>query len=90
MKYSKIKELYNTIFDSYSKPSLETHIKKMIELDKFLPYSSTFFCITNTQDLTFEYISKNFTTCLGLDANDLKTKGMRYFWSRIHPEDIEI
>ncbi|MBN2867896.1 MAG: PAS domain-containing protein [Flavobacteriaceae bacterium] len=90
MKYSKIKELYNTIFDSYSKPSLETHIKKMIELDKFLPYSSTFFCITNTQDLTFEYISKNFTTCLGLDANDLKTKGMRYFWSRIHPEDVEI
>jgi len=90
MKYSKIKELYNTIFDSYSKPSLETHIKKMIEMDEFLPYSSTFFCITNTQDLTFEYISKNFTTCLGIDAKHLKRKGMRYFWSRIHPDDVEI
>ena len=90
MKYSKIKELYSTIFDSYAKPSLETHIKKIIELDQFLPYSSTFFCVTNTQDLTFEYVSKNFTSCLGLDDNDLKIKGMRYFWSRIHPDDVEI
>lgn len=90
MKYSKIKELYSTIFDSYAKPSLETHIKKIIELDQFLPYSSTFFCITNTQDLTFEYVSKNFASCLGLDDNDLKIKGMRYFWSRIHPDDVEI
>ena len=90
MKYSAIKELYHSIFNSYSKPSLETHIKKNIELDTFLPYSSTFFCVTNTQDLTFEYVSKNFKSCLGLDAKDLSAKGMRYFWSRMHPEDIEV
>lgn len=28
-------------------------------------------------------------SCLGLDPNELKEKGMRYFWNRIHPEDIE-
>ncbi len=89
MKYSKIKELYNFIFESYDKPSLEKHIEKIIEMDRFLPYSSTFFCITNTQDLTFEYVSKNYKASLGLDPNELKEKGMRYFWSRIHPEDIE-
>ncbi|AEH02075.1 helix-turn-helix transcriptional regulator [Lacinutrix sp. 5H-3-7-4] len=90
MKHQEIKEVYKSIFESYTKPSLETHIKKIIELDTYLPYSSTFFCLTNTQELTFEYISKNFTSCLGLDATDLKVKGMKYFWSRIHPEDIEI
>lgn len=90
MKYHDIKEIYKSIFKSYSKPSLETHIKKIIELDKFLPYSSTYFCITNTQELKFEYISKNFNACLGFDAEDLKAKGMKYFWSLIHPEDIEV
>lgn len=89
MKYSKIKELYRFIFESYDKPSLQKHIEKIIEMDQFLPYSSTFFCITNTQDLTFEYVSKNYNACLGLDAKEIKEKGMRYFWGRIHPEDIE-
>jgi DNA-binding CsgD family transcriptional regulator len=89
MKHSQIKESCRSIFLSYDKPSLETHIKKIIDLDNYLPYSSTFFCITNTQSLTFEYISKNYNSCLGLDADELKIKGMRYFWSRIHPDDLE-
>ena len=89
MKHTQIKDLYKSIFSSYDKPSLETHIKKIIDLDTYLPYSSTFFCITNTQSLEFEYISKNFNACLGLDSNLLKTNGMRYFWSRIHPDDLE-
>ncbi len=89
MKHNQIKDLYKSIFSSYDKPSLETHIKKIIDLDTYLPYSSTFFCITNTQSLEFEYISKNYKACLGLDSNLLKAKGMRYFWSRIHPDDLE-
>ena len=48
-----------------------------------------FFSITNTQSLEFEYISKNFKACLGLDSSLLKAKGMRYFWSKIHSEDLE-
>ena len=28
-------------------------------------------------------------SCLGLDPSELKAKGMRYFWSRIHPDDVE-
>lgn len=90
MNFTKIKEQYKSIFESYDSPSLETHIQKIIELDSYLPYSSTFFCITNTQELKFEYISKNFNSCLGLDVAELSAKGMRYFWSRIHPEDIDI
>lgn len=89
MKYAQIKEFYKSIFESYDKPSLETHIKRIIDLDRYLPYSSTFFCITNTQSLEFEYVSKNFKTCLGLDSKVLETNGMRYFWSRIHPDDLE-
>lgn len=84
-----IKDTYKEIFKSHDNPSLKKHIEKFIELDTYLPYSSTFFCVTNTQDLTFEYISKNMTTCLGLDKIELKALGMRNFWSRMHPEDLE-
>ncbi|WP_179354056.1 LuxR C-terminal-related transcriptional regulator [Winogradskyella vidalii] len=89
MEYDEIKDLYKFIFKSYDRPFLKEHIKKFIELDEYLPYSSTFFCVTNTQNLTFEFVSKNYTSCLGLDPNELKVHGMRYFWSRIHPDDID-
>ena len=84
-----IKYAYQDIFESYDNPSLEKHIEKIIELDAYWPYSSTFFCITNTQDLSFEYVSKNMTSCLGIDKVELLKGGMKYFWSRIHPDDIE-
>ncbi|GAA3585085.1 LuxR C-terminal-related transcriptional regulator [Snuella lapsa] len=89
MIVSDIRNKYKDIFKSYDNPSLEEHIQKIIELDVYLPYSSTFFCITNTQDLSFEYVSKNMNACLGLDKDILLTRGMRYFWSRMHPDDVE-
>jgi len=84
-----IKDTYREIFKSHDNPSLKKHIEKFIELDTYLPYSSTFFCVTNTQDLTFEYISKNMRSCLGFDKAELKALGMRNFWSRMHPDDLE-
>ena len=89
MPLKNIQITYSEIFKSYGNLTLESHISKIIELDAYLPYSSTFFCITNTQDLSFEYISKNMFTCLGIKESDMKEKGMRYFWSRIHPDDLE-
>ncbi|WP_159019378.1 LuxR C-terminal-related transcriptional regulator [Algibacter sp. L3A6] len=89
MNRYNIKDTYKEIFKSHDNPSLKKHIEKFIELDTYLPYSSTFFCVTNTQDLTFEYISKNMTACLGLDKAELKARGMRNFWSRMHPDDLE-
>ncbi|WP_396603073.1 LuxR C-terminal-related transcriptional regulator [Algibacter sp. R77976] len=87
---SGIKEIYKEIFKSHDTPSLKKHIEKIIELDAYLPYSSTFFCITNTQNLSFEYISKSMNACLGIDNIELKSKGMKYFWNRIHPDDLNI
>ncbi|WP_299555717.1 LuxR C-terminal-related transcriptional regulator [Seonamhaeicola sp.] len=84
-----IKLAYQDIFESYDNPSLEKHIEKIIELDAYWPYSSTFFCITNTQDLSFEYISKNMTSCIGIDRAEFHKGGMKYFWSRIHPDDVK-
>ncbi|MDG1729137.1 MAG: LuxR C-terminal-related transcriptional regulator [Algibacter sp.] len=90
MNSGHIKEAYKEIFKSHGNPSLKRHIEKIIELDACLPYNSTFFCITNTQDLSFEYISKNLKACLGMDEADLKSKGMRHLWSKMHPEDLEV
>ncbi|TXE06170.1 LuxR family transcriptional regulator [Seonamhaeicola algicola] len=89
MDIKEIREVYKQVFVSYDNPSLEKHINKIIELDEYWPYSSTFFCLTNTQDLSFGYVSKNMTACLGLDKEDFYKGGMKYFWSRIHPDDLE-
>ncbi|HLV39938.1 helix-turn-helix transcriptional regulator [Xanthomarina sp.] len=90
MLSKNIDKIYNDIFQSYDNPILTHHIKKILELDVYLPYSSTFFCITNTQNLTFEFISKNMSSCIGLNKDTLLKEGMRHFWKRIHPEDIEL
>lgn len=90
MKSDKINSIYNKIFDTYPKVEIEEHIKKLIELDYFYPYNSTFYCITNTVHQNFEYISKNFTACTGLSRDKMMQGGMDYFWTLFHPEDIKL
>jgi DNA-binding CsgD family transcriptional regulator len=90
MEKIKINSIYNEIFDTYPKVEIEEHIKKLIELDYYYPYNSTFYCITNTVNQNFEYISKNFTACTGLPIDKMMTGGMNYFWSLFHPEDIKL
>lgn len=90
MKQENINSIYNKIFDTYPDIKLEKHIKKLIELDSFYPFNSTFFCITNTVNKTFEYVSKNFTSCTGLSRSKMQELGMDFFWSLIHPEDIQL
>lgn len=89
MTADDIRAFYEEVFTSYSKPSLIHHIKRYIELDQFLPLNSTFYCITNTQELTFEYVSKNMEACLGLDKKQLEEKGLPHLWTFIHPDDLE-
>jgi DNA-binding CsgD family transcriptional regulator len=90
MKSDKINALYNDIFKTYPKVEIEEHIKKLIELDYYYPFNSTFYCITNTAHQNFEYISKNFTACTGLSKDKMISGGMDYFWSLFHPEDIKL
>ncbi|MGJ8744725.1 response regulator transcription factor [Polaribacter sp.] len=80
---------YNEIFNSYPKVEIKKHIKKLIELDFYYPYNTTFFCITNTVHQNFEYISKNFSACTGLSKENMMDGGMDYFWSLFHPKDIK-
>lgn len=86
---NKLKDRYKAIFKSYHDITLKTHIEKFTELDEFLPYNSTFHCITNTQTLAFEFVSKNSISCLGFKPEELKNKGMEFFWQRMHPEDTK-
>lgn len=90
MVNKELKDRYSEIFSSHGHLILESHIKKIAELDEFLPINSTFFCITNTQTLKFEYISKNMFSCIGIEKATLEKKGMEYLWSRMHPDDIEL
>jgi len=90
MKIENINTVYNEIFETYPKTKIEDHIKKLIELDYYYPYNSTFYCITNTVNKSFEYVSKNFKACTGLDRDLMLTEGMDYFWSLFHKEDIQL
>ncbi len=90
MNYNSINSVYNEIFETYKNIEIEKHIKKLIELDYFYPYNSTFYCITNTVQQNFEYISKNFTACTGLSRDKMMEGGMDYFWSLFHPDDIKL
>lgn len=90
MQPNKINAIYNKIFETYPKVEIEEHIKKLIELDYFYPYNSTFYCITNTVHQNFEYVSKNFSACTGLSRDKMMTGGMDYFWSLFHPNDIKL
>ena len=90
MQLNNINALYNKIFDTYPKVEIEEHIKKLIELDYFYPYNSTFYCITNTVHQNFEFVSKNFTACTGLSHKKMMEGGMDYFWTLFHPEDIKL
>lgn len=87
---TQINTAYNEIFSSYPNIEIKEHIKKLIELDFYYPYNSTFFCITNTVDQSFEYVSKNFTACTGLSREKMLKGGMDFFWSLFHPEDITL
>lgn len=89
MTQNEIEEVYKEIFSAFDKPNLLKHIEKIIELDAYLPYSSTFFSITDTQRLTFHYISKNLQSTLGYNNSVFMEGGMKLLWSKIHPEDLD-
>lgn len=89
MTQNEIEEVYKEIFSSFDKPNLSKHIEKIIELDQYLPYNSTFFCVTDTQKLAFHYISKNMQSTLGYANSMFIEGGMKLLWSKIHPEDID-
>jgi len=90
MQNNQIKSIYNEIFETYPQVELEDHIKKLIELDHFFPYNSTFYCLTNTANKRFDYVSRNFTACTGLSRDKMIADGMDYYWSLFHPEDIKL
>lgn len=88
MNKKSINSVYNKIFKTYPQVEIEEHIKKLIELDFYYPYNTTFFCITNTVTQSFEYVSKNFTACTGYKKEKLTNGGMDFFWSLFHKDDI--
>ena len=88
MNNKAINSIYTEIFDTYPNVEIKEHINKLIELDFYYPYNTTFFCITNTANQNFEYVSKNFTACTGLSNEKMMEGGMDYFWSLFHKEDI--
>lgn len=91
-KREQIIDDYNDIFKTFTEfkgESLEKHIEKLQEIDRLIPHSATFFCVTNTSSLSFEYVSKNFIPAMMLDIEDMFEGGMKYWWGRMHPDEMQ-
>ena len=90
---NKIINEYSEIFQTYREfegDFLEKHIEKLKELDQIIPHNSTFYCITNTTKRSFEYVSKNFSFCTGLNIEQMKREGMTFWWGRMEPSEMKI
>ena len=93
MKNDDFVNIYDEVFEKVKdleSDVIETHIERLKELDKLIPPSAMFFCVTNTTKHSFEFVSKNFTYATGLDINKMTAEGMTYWWSRLHPEEAEL
>lgn len=87
----KVLESYNDIFSTFQEfkgETLEKHIEKLRMLDRLIPHSATFFCVTNTSTQSFEYVSKNFEPTMMIDFNQMVEGGMKFWWSQMHPEEM--
>lgn len=87
----KIVDNYNDIFKTFAEfkgASLEKHIEKLRGIDRLIPHSATFFCVTNTSKQSFEYVSKNFSPAIMLDINQMCNGGMQFWWNRMHPDEV--
>lgn len=90
---SRIIDNYTDIFETFKEfkgASLESHVKKLQELDELIPHSATFFCVTNTSNQSFEYVSKNFPPATNLNVDEMIEGGMQYWWSRMHQDEIQV
>lgn len=83
-----MEHLYQSIVDLCKSNALSIDIKKIKELDKFTPHNSSFFCLINPKKLSFKFISKGLSQCIGWDENMIFEKGLRFYWSQIHPKDL--
>jgi len=86
-------DLFKEIFDTnkeYKNTIIEQHINKLIELDKYLPRTESFFIVTNTSLQTYPFVSKNFEFTLGLDIGKMTSIGPQYWLSHFHPDDLVV
>ncbi|SFT35700.1 PAS fold-containing protein [Lishizhenia tianjinensis] len=90
---TKYHDLYKEIFETfreYEGTVIEDQINKLREFDSFLPPSQSFFIVSNTTKNSFEFVSENFEVVLGLEIDRMINEGINYWFSFIHPEDLEI
>jgi DNA-binding CsgD family transcriptional regulator len=69
---------------------IESHINKLREFDEFFPPNESFSIMTNTTLQSYPFVSKNIEYALGLDRHEMQSKGVPYWFSRIHPNDLAI
>ncbi|SDM15329.1 response regulator transcription factor [Kriegella aquimaris] len=84
-------ESYERTFSTNDKidhDAVKKHIKKLEELDQYLPKLQSFILVQNTVSQRYEYICENYEPLLGYSKEDALNKGMSFHFSKIHSEDV--
>tara|TARA_R110002096_G_scaffold436050_1_gene666244 strand:+ start:187718 stop:188494 length:777 start_codon:yes stop_codon:yes gene_type:complete len=86
-------DVFKEIFETnkeYKNTIIENHLNKLRELDEYFPPNESFSIVTNTTLQSYPFVSKNFEYALGLDREKMKSQGVPYWFSHIHPDDLAI
>ncbi|WP_209400791.1 LuxR C-terminal-related transcriptional regulator [Pseudozobellia sp. WGM2] len=68
--------------------AVKKHIRKLEELDQYLPKLQSFILVQNTVTQKYDYVCDNYETLLGYEKKEVREQGMPYHFSKIHPQDV--
>ena len=86
-------DLFKEIFETnkeFKNTIIEDHINKLREFDEYFPLNDSFSIMTNTTTQSYPFVSKNFEYALGLEIDKMTTLGLPYWFSHIHPDDLQV
>lgn len=83
---------YQDIFNSktgFENFSLDNQIKKLKEMDLYLPATQSFFLLINSAEFSYHFVSKNFEAITGFSKKEMLSKGAEFWLSHWNPTDLK-
>ncbi len=87
--YNSYEEIFEN-FPQFRNTVVETHVKRLQEIDKWFPVNDSFFMLINSSTRRYEYITKNFEHVMGIEREKLMKNGLLHWFRRFKMKEITI
>jgi DNA-binding CsgD family transcriptional regulator len=84
-------EAFQKTFSTYKEIDgevVKNHVKKLSELNFYMPKLQSYILVQNTSTQKYEYVCDNFELLMGFPKEQILEKGMPFYFSKIHNEDV--